>query len=93
MNKMKKIAILAAAVIIAVSCSNGTKADEAVTGEAQEVEVITEATDYELVEGSYLKWRGFKTYVASDHHWYYWCAIGYFCSFWDQLVGGTLLLI
>ena len=51
---MKKIAILAAAVIIAVSCSNGTKADEAVTGEAQEVEVITEAADYELVgNGNY----------------------------------------
>ena len=54
---MKKIAILVSAAIIALSCSNGTKADEAITGEAQEVEVITEATDYELVEGSYLKWR------------------------------------
>ena len=54
---MKKIAILMATAFIAVSCSNGTKADEAVTGEAQEVEAMTEAADYELVEGSYLKWR------------------------------------
>ena len=39
---MKKIAILAAAAIVAVSCSNGSKADEALTGEAQEVQAVAE---------------------------------------------------
>ena len=64
---MKKIAILAAVAIAAVSCSNGSKADEAVTGDAQEVQAEVEATEYTIAEGAYLKWRGFKTYVASEH--------------------------
>lgn len=86
---MKKIAILAATAIIATSCSNGTKADEAVTREAQEVEVITEATDYELVEGSYLKWRGFKSFVASEHVGTIGVQSGTFAVSEDKLVGGT----
>ena len=92
MNKMKKIAILAAAAIIAVSCSNGTKADEAVTGEAQEVEVITEATDYELVEGSYLKWRGFKSFVDWDHLGTIGVQSGTFAVSEGQLVGGSITI-
>ena len=92
MKKMKKIAILAAAAIIAVSCSNGTKADEAVTGEAQEVEVTAEATDYELVEGSYLKWRGFKSYVASEHIGTIGVQAGTLAVAGNQLVGGTIII-
>lgn len=89
---MKKIAILAAAAIIAVSCSNGTKAEEAVTGEAQEVEVITEATNYELVEGSYLKWRGFKSFVDWDHLGTIAVQSGTFAVAEDQLVGGSITI-
>mgnify|MGYP001122063784 FL=1 len=88
---MKRIAIIAAA-IIAVSCSNGTKADEAVTGEAQEVEVTAEATDYELVEGSYLKWRGFKSYVASEHIGTIGVQAGTLAVAGNQLVGGTIII-
>jgi polyisoprenoid-binding protein YceI len=89
---MKRIAIIAAAAIIAVSCSNGTKADEAVTGEAQEVEVTAEATDYELVEGSYLKWRGFKSYVASEHIGTIGVQAGTLAVAGNQLVGGTIII-
>ena len=89
---MKRIAIIAAAAIIAVSCSNGTKADEAVTGEAQEVEVTAEATDYELVEGSYLKWRGFKSYVASEHIGTIGVQAGTLAVACNQLVGGTIII-
>ena len=89
---MKKIAILAATAIIATSCSNGTKADEAVTGEAQEVEAITEAADYELVEGSYLKWRGFKSFVASEHVGTIGVQSGTFAVSEDKLVGGTFTI-
>ena len=89
---MKRIAIIAAAAIIAVSCSNGTKADEAVTGEAQEVEVTAEATDYELVEGSYLKWRGFKSYVASEHIGTIVVQAGTLAVAGNQLVGGTIII-
>ena len=89
---MKKIAILMATAFIAVSCSNGTKADEAVTGEAQEVEAMTEAADYELVEGSYLKWRGFKSYVASEHIGTIGVQEGTFSVEGDQLVGGTITI-
>lgn len=89
---MKKIAILMATAFIAVSCSNGTKADEAVTGEAQEVEAMTEAADYELVEGSYLKWRGFKSYVASEHIGTIGVQEGTFSVAGDQLVGGTITI-
>ena len=89
---MKRIAIIAAAAIIAVSCSNVTKADEAVTGEAQEVEVTAEATDYELVEGSYLKWRGFKSYVASEHIGTIGVQAGTLAVAGNQLVGGTIII-
>lgn len=89
---MKRIAIIAAAAIIAVSCSNGTKADEAVTGEAQEVEVTAEATDYELVEGSYLKWRGFKSYVVSEHIGTIGVQAGTLAVAGNQLVGGTIII-
>ena len=89
---MKRIAIIAAAAFIAVSCSNGTKADEAVTGEAQEVEVTAEATDYELVEGSYLKWCGFKSYVASEHIGTIGVQAGTLAVAGNQLVGGTIII-
>lgn len=89
---MKRLVIIAAAAIIAVSCSNGTKADEAVTGEAQEVEVTAEATDYELVEGSYLKWRGFKSYVASEHIGTIGVQAGTLAVAGNQLVGGTIII-
>ena len=90
---MKKIAILAAAAIIAaISCSNGSKADEAVTGDAQEVQAVVEATEYTVAEGSYLKWRGFKTYVASEHIGTIGVQSGTFAMAGDQLVGGKITI-
>jgi len=89
---MKKIAILAAVAIVAVSCSNVSKADEAVTGDAQEVQAVIEATEYTIAEGSYLKWRGFKTYVASEHIGTIGVQSGTFAMAGDQLVGGTVTM-
>ena len=89
---MKKIAILAAVAIAAVSCSNGSKADEAVTGDAQEVQAVVEATEYTVAEGSYLKWRGFKTYVASEHIGTIGVQSGTFAMAGDQLVGGKFTI-
>ena len=89
---MKKIAILAAVAIAAVSCSNGSKADEAVTGDVQEVQAEVEATEYTVAEGSYLKWRGFKTYVASEHIGTIGVQSGTFAMAGDQLVGGTVTM-
>ena len=89
---MKKIAILAAVAIAAISCSNGSKADEAVTGDAQEVQAVIEATEYTIAEGSYLKWRGFKTYVASEHIGTIGVQSGTFAMAGDQLVGGTVTM-
>ena len=89
---MKKIAILAAVAIAAISCSNGSKADEAVTGDAQEVQAVVEATEYTVTEGSYLKWRGFKTYVASEHIGTIGVQSGTFAMAGDQLVGGTVTI-
>lgn len=63
---MKKIAILAAVATFAVSC-NSEKAAEATTGEAQEVQEVEAAVSYTLDEGAQVAWRGFKTYVPSDH--------------------------
>lgn len=87
---MKKIAILAAVAIAAISCSNGSKADEAITGDAQEVQAVVEATEYTVAEGSYLKWRGFKTYVASEHIGTIGVQSGTFAMAGDQLVGGKI---
>ncbi len=89
---MKKIAILAAVAIAAISCSNGSKADEAVTGDAQEVQAVVEATEYTVAEGSYLKWRGFKTYVASEHIGTIGVQSGTFAMAGDQLVGGKITI-
>ncbi|MDC0377415.1 YceI family protein [Schleiferiaceae bacterium] len=89
---MKKIAILAAVAISAISCSNGSKADEAVTGDAQEVQAVVEATEYTVAEGSYLKWRGFKTYVASEHIGTIGVQSGTFAMAGDQLVGGKITI-
>jgi len=89
---MKKIAILAAVAIAAISCSNGSKADEAVTGDAQEVQAEVEATEYTIAEGAYLKWRGFKTYVASEHIGTIGVQSGTFAMAGDQLVGGKITI-
>lgn len=89
---MKKITILAAVAIVAVSCSNVSKADEAVTGDAQEVQAVIEATEYTIAEGSYLKWRGFKTYVALEHIGTIGVQSGTFAMAGDQLVGGTVTM-
>ena len=89
---MKKISILAAAAVVAVSCSNGPTADEAVTGEAQEVSVASEATEYEVAEGAYLKWRGFKTYVTSEHYGTIGVQSGTFAVTEGQLIGGSVTI-
>ena len=58
--------MMASVALIAASCA-GEKADEATTGEAQEVMEVAEATSVALDEGSVVAWRGFKSYVASEH--------------------------
>ena len=63
---MKKLAMMAAVAVLAASC-NTEKAEEATTGEAQEVEEVAAATSVALDEGSVVAWRGFKSYVPSEH--------------------------
>lgn len=63
---MKKIAILTAVAMFAVSC-NSEKAAEATTGEAQEVKEVAAATAVAIDAGAEVAWRGFKTYVGSEH--------------------------
>lgn len=55
-----------AASVLAVSCT-GEKAEEVTTGEAQEVIEVAEATSYAVAEGSAITWRGFKSFVNSEH--------------------------
>jgi len=63
---MKKLALMAALGLFVASC-NSEKAAEATTGEAQEVTANGAAETVALDSGSTVAWRGFKTYVQSEH--------------------------
>ena len=44
------------------------------------------------MDGSYLKWRGFKSYVASEHIGTIWVQAGTLAVAGNQLVGGTIII-
>ena len=56
---MKKIAIIAAVGFLTVSCG-GEKADQATTGEAQEVNVLADAEKVVLDAESVVEWKGYQ---------------------------------
>ena len=80
-----------AASVLAVSCA-GEKAEEATTGEAQEVIEVAEATSYALSEGSTITWRGFKSFVNSEHVGYIGIQDGSFDVKDGMVVGGTVTI-
>ena len=88
---MKKIAIIAAVGFLTVSCG-GEKADQATTGEAQEVNVLADAVKVLLDEGSLLEWRGFKTYTGSSHNGTLGLGKSYFALNGDVVMGGAILI-
>lgn len=85
---MKKLAMMAAVAVLAVSC-NSEKAAEATTGEAQEVEAVAEAASVALDSGSVVAWRGFKTFVDWSHAGTI-AVSGDFEVASNELVGGTI---
>jgi polyisoprenoid-binding protein YceI len=88
---MKKIAMFMAASVLAVSCA-GEKAEEVTTGEAQEVIEVAEATSYAVAEGSAIKWRGFKSFVNSEHVGLINIQDGSFAVKDGQVVGGSVTI-
>ncbi|CAI8452350.1 MAG: YceI family protein [Schleiferiaceae bacterium] len=88
---MKKLAMMAAVAVLAVSC-NMEKAEEATTGEAQEVEAVVEATNVALDSGSVVAWRGFKSYVASEHVGTIGVQEGTFAVLEGKVVGGSITI-
>ena len=63
---MKKFSMFIAASLLIVGCA-GDKATEVTTGDAQEVNEVTESTTYEVGTSS-IAWRGFKSFVVNDEH-------------------------
>jgi polyisoprenoid-binding protein YceI len=88
---MKKLAMMAAVAVLAVSC-NMEKAEEATTGEAQEVEAVVEATNVALDSGSVVAWRGFKSYGASEHLGTIGVQEGSFAVLDGKVVGGSITI-
>ena len=88
---MKKLAMMAAVAVLAASC-NMEKAEEATTGEAQEVEAVVEATNVALDSGSVVAWRGFKSYVASEHVGTIGVQEGTFAVLDGKVVGGSITI-
>ena len=88
---MKKLAMMAAVAVLAVSC-NMEKAEEATTGDAQEVEAVVEATNVALDSGSVVAWRGFKSYVASEHVGTIGVQEGTFAVLDGKVVGGSITI-
>jgi len=88
---MKKLAMMAAVAVLAASC-NMEKAEEATTGEAQEVEAVVEATNVALDSGSVVAWRGFKSYVASEHVGTIGVQEGTFAVLEGKVVGGSITI-
>jgi polyisoprenoid-binding protein YceI len=83
--------MMAAVAVLAVSC-NMEKAEEATTGEAQEVEAVVEATNVALDSGSVVAWRGFKSYVASEHLGTIGVQEGSFAVLDGKVVGGSITI-
>ena len=88
---MKKLALLAALGLFVASC-NSDKAAEATTGEAQEVTANGAAETVALDSGSTVAWRGFKTYVQSEHLGTVNVQEGAFEVAEGKLVGGTITI-
>lgn len=88
---MKKLALMAALGLFVASC-NSDKAAEATTGEAQEVTANGAAETVALDSGSTVAWRGFKTYVQSEHHGTVNVQEGTFEVADGKLVGGTITI-
>jgi len=86
---MKKLALMAALGLFVASC-NSDKAAEATTGEAQEVTVNDASETVALDSGSVVDWRGFKTYVQSEHFGTVNVQEGTFEVADGKLVGGTI---
>jgi len=88
---MKKLALMAALGLFVASC-NSDKAAEATTGEAQEVTANGAGETVALDSGSTVAWRGFKTYVQSEHLGTVNVQEGTFEVADDKLVGGTITI-
>jgi len=88
---MKKLALMAALGLFVASC-NSEKAAEATTGEAQEVTANGAAETVALDSGSTVAWRGFKTYVQSEHLGTVNVQEGAFEVADGKLVGGTITI-
>ena len=88
---MKKLALMAALGLFVASC-NSDKAAEATTGEAQEVTANGAGETVALDSGSTVAWRGFKTYVQSEHLGTVNVQEGAFEVADGKLVGGTITM-
>lgn len=88
---MKKLALMAALGLFVASC-NSDKAAEATTGEAQEVTENGAGETVALDSGSVIAWRGFKTYVQSEHFGTVNVQEGTFEVADSKLVGGTITI-
>ena len=88
---MKKLALMAALGLFVASC-NSDKAAEATTGEAQEVTENGAGETVALDSGSVIAWRGFKTYVQSEHFGTVNVQEGTFEVADGKLVGGTITI-
>ena len=82
---------MAALGLFVASC-NSDKAAEATTGEAQEVTANGAAETVALDSGSTVAWRGFKTYVQSEHLGTVNVQEGAFEVADGKLVGGTITI-
>lgn len=82
---------MAALGLFVASC-NSDKAAEATTGEAQEVTANGAAETVALDTGSTVAWRGFKTYVQSEHLGTVNVQEGTFEVADGKLVGGTITM-
>ena len=88
---MKKLALMAVLGLFVASC-NSDKAAEATTGEAQEVTANGSGETLALDSGSTVAWRGFKTYVQSEHLGTVNVQEGTFEVADGKLVGGTITI-
>ena len=88
---MKKLALMAVLGLFVASC-NSDKAAEATTGEAQEVTANGAGETVALDSGSTVAWRGFKTYVQSEHLGTVNVQEGTFEVADGKLVGGTITI-
>ncbi|MGA0196896.1 MAG: YceI family protein [Schleiferiaceae bacterium] len=88
---MKKLALTAALGLFVASC-NSDKAAEATTGEAHEVTANGAGETVALDSGSTVAWRGFKTYVQSEHLGTVNVHEGTFEVADGKLVGGTITI-